>query len=62
MKKENGYGQYYHQMNWTDDELEIVLNLVVLYLYSRPEHKLNNEYEIKVANIIDRIERELGVE
>jgi hypothetical protein len=58
VEKSNGYGQYYHQMNFTRDELGYIAN-GLLDTYN--DDRLN-DYDYAILNIIDRIEKELGVE
>lgn len=54
MRKENEFGNVYHQMNFSRDELEDIL----LALNTREQH-FPHVYR---RNIIDRIEKELGIE
>ena len=58
MRKENEFGGEYYQVNFTHDELESIRHeLIMAY---DPE-KLD-DYDYMLLNIIDRIEKELGIE
>jgi hypothetical protein len=58
MEMDNGYGQTYHQMNWPPNDLFLVRDSL-LDCYD-PERM--NDHDYAILNIIDRIEKELGVE
>ena len=54
MRKENEFGGVYHQMNFSRDELEDIL-----FAMRDREKNFSHIYR---GNIIDRIEKELGIE
>ena len=57
MRKENEFGNVYHQMNFSRDELEVIrYSLTTTRTYPKQNGKT------MLLNIIDRIEKELGIE
>lgn len=58
MKKENDYGDTYHQMNFAPNDLIIIRDLC---LSNYNDEKLS-DFDYALLNIADRIENELGIE
>jgi hypothetical protein len=58
MKKENDYGNIYHQMNFSPNDLLIIRDLCL----SNYKDDVLDEFDYALLNIADRIERELGIE
>ena len=58
MKKENDYGDTYHSMNFSPDDLKIIRDLC---LSNYNDEKLS-DFDYALLNIADRIENELGIE
>jgi hypothetical protein len=57
MRKENEFGGVYHQMNFSRDEL-----VRILYLLDNNDTPMFSESWDLEENLIDRIEKELGIE
>lgn len=57
MRKENEFGGVYHQMNFSRDEL-----VRILYLIDNNDTSMLSESWHLEENLIDRIEKELGIE
>jgi hypothetical protein len=58
MRKENDYGNIYHQMNFSPNDLLIIRDLCL----SNYKDDVLDEFDYALLNIADRIERELGIE
>ena len=58
MKKQNDYGDTYHQMNFPPSDLMIIRDLC---LSNYNDEKLS-DFDYALLNIADRLEKELGIE
>lgn len=58
MRKENDYGNVYHQMNFPPNDLLIIRDLCL----SNYNDELLSDFDYALLNIADRIEKELGIE
>ena len=61
MLKENEFGNVYHQMNFSGDELETI-RWALMYHVKDPCIWWGDEALANTNNTIDRIEKELGIE
>ena len=57
MLKENEFGNVYHQINFSSDQLEAIL----AEMHCAADREEDEEYLPIILNIIDRIEKELGI-
>lgn len=58
MKKENEFGNTYHQMNWSYHDLMLIHDLC---LATYDAERLS-DFDYCLLHIADRIEKELGIE
>lgn len=61
MRKENEFGGVYHQMNFSREELEDILRFIVSEYEIAGDMGMTEHYT-NTLNLIDRIEKELGIE
>jgi hypothetical protein len=61
MRKENEFGNVYHQMNFSADELAYMLDILRWDMEALDDTS-DTEFIVMERNIIDRIEKELGIE
>jgi len=58
MLKENEFGNVYHQMNFSPNDLLIIRDLCL----SNYKDDVLDDFDYALLNIADRIENELGIE
>lgn len=58
MRKENEFGNVYHQMNFTPTDLIIIRDLCL----ANYKDDVLDDLDYALLNIADRIEKELGIE
>jgi hypothetical protein len=58
MRKENEFGNVYHQMNFSPNDLLIIRDLCL----SNYKDDVLDDFDYALLNIADRIENELGIE
>jgi hypothetical protein len=58
MRKENEFGNVYHQMNFSPTDLFIIHDLCL----SNYKDDVLDDFDYALLNIADRIENELGIE
>jgi len=58
MRKENEFGNVYHQMNFSPNDLLIIRDLCL----SNYHDDVLDDFDYALLNIADRIEKELGIE
>jgi len=58
MRKENEFGNVYHQMNFSPNDLLIIRDLCL----SNYKDDALDDFDYSLLNIADRIEKELGIE
>lgn len=58
MRKENEFGNVYHQMNFSPTDLLIIRDLCL----SNYKDDVLDDFDYALLNIADRIEKELGIE
>jgi len=57
MRKENEFGNVYHQMNFSPNDLLIIRDLCL----SNYKDDALDDFDYSLLNIADRIEKELGI-